>query len=303
MPRRARVLVCAFNKDIRDTSPTSYRSGSTCSRPTAWGSRALKAGTDHTRLDKDKLKRLVGALARARCGPLAHRCEQADRPGEGCRSPLPEGVERRRRRCRPLPRRPGARQRRSALGLSPEQAAELRAQLVEACSELLVTCGGGHRCPRLRRHALVAGHPRLEPRALGLGGRRRGPGPPRPARADRLLARPGARLLVVGDDRQAIYKFRGADARAFDTLAERFGCTILPLSITYRCPTSVVDLARTGAGLRGRRGRSGRRGGQRRAARCGETCPGDFVISRKNARWCGTPSRPWLRGACGHRGA
>lgn len=54
---------------------------------------------------------------------------------------------------------------------------------------------------------------------------------------------PGARLVAVGDPAQAIYGFRGADSDALGVLGEAFGCTTLPLSITYRCPTSVVKYA------------------------------------------------------------
>ncbi len=51
------------------------------------------------------------------------------------------------------------------------------------------------------------------------------------------------RIFIIGDRRQAIYAFRGADAGAMDHLSERFSCTELPLSICYRCPKEVVRLA------------------------------------------------------------
>lgn len=58
-------------------------------------------------------------------------------------------------------------------------------------------------------------------------------------------ARPhDGRTVVVGDDRQAVYAFRGADDRAFDRVVEALDAKIMPLSITYRCPRSVVRLAR-----------------------------------------------------------
>lgn len=51
-------------------------------------------------------------------------------------------------------------------------------------------------------------------------------------------------LLVVGDDRQAIYAFRGASHNSLDLLAEEYDITdIFPLTTTFRCPTSVVELA------------------------------------------------------------
>jgi DNA helicase-2/ATP-dependent DNA helicase PcrA len=51
------------------------------------------------------------------------------------------------------------------------------------------------------------------------------------------------RFCCVGDPKQAIYGFRGADTRAMDTTIERLRAKIFPLSITYRCPTSHVKLA------------------------------------------------------------
>lgn len=54
----------------------------------------------------------------------------------------------------------------------------------------------------------------------------------------------GGRVLFVGDRRQAIYAFAGADAESFErTLAYCKGKT-LPLSVCYRCPTGALDLAR-----------------------------------------------------------
>jgi DNA helicase-2/ATP-dependent DNA helicase PcrA len=52
-------------------------------------------------------------------------------------------------------------------------------------------------------------------------------------------------LCAVGDPRQAIYAFTGADAGAFDRIREATGAELLPLSICYRCPRAVIDLAKT----------------------------------------------------------
>lgn len=68
--------------------------------------------------------------------------------------------------------------------------------------------------------------------------------PTRRALARRMLKHNG-RALFVGDDRQAIYGFTGADADALSVLTEEFGCALLPLTVTYRCPKAVVALART----------------------------------------------------------
>jgi DNA helicase-2/ATP-dependent DNA helicase PcrA len=53
----------------------------------------------------------------------------------------------------------------------------------------------------------------------------------------------GGRLLFVGDRRQAIYAFSGADARSMERIEERTQAERLPLSICYRCPSSHVALA------------------------------------------------------------
>jgi DNA helicase-2/ATP-dependent DNA helicase PcrA len=55
--------------------------------------------------------------------------------------------------------------------------------------------------------------------------------------------REGGRILAVGDTKQNIYEFRGADARAFDNVRERLDAVELPLSICYRCSKAVVKRA------------------------------------------------------------
>lgn len=51
------------------------------------------------------------------------------------------------------------------------------------------------------------------------------------------------RIIVVGDDRQAIYGFAGADSDALPNLISTFDCTVLPLSITFRCGKAIVRKA------------------------------------------------------------
>ena len=59
----------------------------------------------------------------------------------------------------------------------------------------------------------------------------------------RKLLTPLSRLVAVGDPAQAIYGFRGADAEAFGLIKSEFGCTELPLSVSYRCAQAVVKKA------------------------------------------------------------
>lgn len=59
----------------------------------------------------------------------------------------------------------------------------------------------------------------------------------------RKVMRPGARIVAVGDPAQAIYGFRGADSGSMDLMAQEFNMFRLPLTISYRCPTSVVTYA------------------------------------------------------------
>lgn len=51
------------------------------------------------------------------------------------------------------------------------------------------------------------------------------------------------RVLAVGDDRQAIYGFRGADSASMERLRERYDMQVLPLNVTHRCATKIVALA------------------------------------------------------------
>jgi DNA helicase-2/ATP-dependent DNA helicase PcrA len=58
-----------------------------------------------------------------------------------------------------------------------------------------------------------------------------------------MIAMKTGRLVAVGDPAQAIFGFRGSDADSLNAIAREFNATPFPLSITYRCPTSVVALA------------------------------------------------------------
>lgn len=51
------------------------------------------------------------------------------------------------------------------------------------------------------------------------------------------------RIIAIGDPCQAIYSFRGADPEAMQSFMVQMNATQLPLSICYRCPKKVVELA------------------------------------------------------------
>ncbi len=53
------------------------------------------------------------------------------------------------------------------------------------------------------------------------------------------------RLIAVGDTKQAIYGFRGADSDAMSLLQSEFRAKALPLSICYRCDRAIVELAQS----------------------------------------------------------
>lgn len=55
----------------------------------------------------------------------------------------------------------------------------------------------------------------------------------------------GGRFIAVGDPRQAIYGFAGADVESFNLLKKIPGTVKLPLSVCYRCDKDIIDLAKS----------------------------------------------------------
>jgi superfamily I DNA/RNA helicase len=114
----------------------------------------------------------------------------------------------------------------------------------------------------------------------------------------RLIAKimkPGGRAVFVGDPAQAIYGFRGADAKSIQRISEEFECKQLPLSISYRCPKSVVRLAQTlvphiEAAPDAQDGRVRKRGGLFSTK---SYQPGDLVLCRNNSPLVSMAS--WMR--------
>jgi superfamily I DNA/RNA helicase len=59
------------------------------------------------------------------------------------------------------------------------------------------------------------------------------------------LVREGGKIIAIGDPRQSIYQFRGADSEAIPNVIARTHARTLPLSVCYRCARSIVELAAT----------------------------------------------------------
>lgn len=60
----------------------------------------------------------------------------------------------------------------------------------------------------------------------------------------RALVKKGGRVVAVGDRHQAIYGFTGADNDSLDLIGKDFNCSYMPLTVTFRCPKSVVNFSK-----------------------------------------------------------
>lgn len=59
----------------------------------------------------------------------------------------------------------------------------------------------------------------------------------------RRMRGPFGRLVCAGDRHQAIYGFRGADTHSIAHMTETFSLRQLPLTVSFRCPSAVVEVA------------------------------------------------------------
>ena len=57
------------------------------------------------------------------------------------------------------------------------------------------------------------------------------------------IMKPSSRFICVGDVRQCIYGFSGADVESFKSIQKMPNTTTLPLSICYRCDKEIVRFA------------------------------------------------------------
>lgn len=102
----------------------------------------------------------------------------------------------------------------------------------------------------------------------------------------RSAARASGRICVVGDNRQALYSFMGADANAVDRMKLELDAVEMPLSATFRCPSRVVAMAQVY--VPDYRSAPGAAPGVISSLgdvenMPGRVAPGDFVLSRSNA--------------------
>jgi len=102
--------------------------------------------------------------------------------------------------------------------------------------------------------------------------------------------RAGGRFIGVGDEKQSIYRFRGAGVDVIPNMIQEFRAQVLPLPITYRCPIAVVNqVKKLVPDLEARPNAP-----QGLVTKCtiehmvDQAQPGDFILSRKNAPLMGT---------------
>lgn len=109
-----------------------------------------------------------------------------------------------------------------------------------------------------------------------------------PAQTELLLGglKRGGRVTAVGDSKQAIYAFRGAAGDAMQKMTTRLHAKTLPLSVCYRCASSIVRYAQQWVpdlevAPNAEPGELVRDVTAARMIRDAE--PGDFILSRVNA--------------------
>lgn len=100
-----------------------------------------------------------------------------------------------------------------------------------------------------------------------------------------LLVRSADRAVAVGDPRQSIFAWRGADPQAMPNMVRRLDALQLPLLTCYRCGTEIIREACTIYPVI--KAPPGQRTGSVQYASWArlvdQAAPGDFVVSRLNA--------------------
>lgn len=100
-----------------------------------------------------------------------------------------------------------------------------------------------------------------------------------------MVCKKGGRIAVIGDDKQSIYGFRGADSTSLDRLKKALRATEMGLTTTYRCGKNIVREARRL--VPDFHAFEGNPDGVVRTTNIGiamtEADVGDFILSRTNA--------------------
>jgi superfamily I DNA/RNA helicase len=90
------------------------------------------------------------------------------------------------------------------------------------------------------------------------------------------------RVIYVGDENQAIYRFAGADAQSFNSISNE-NTISLPLSVCYRCAKNIVVEASRVVGDENIKPFEGQELGVVKNGKIEEIKEGDFVLCRNNA--------------------
>lgn len=98
---------------------------------------------------------------------------------------------------------------------------------------------------------------------------------------NKIIKKDTGRLISVGDENQMIYGFNGSDSDSFGWFRNRENTTELPLTTSYRCAKSIIELAQTIVPTI--RYKDGAEEGEVINGSVLELAkPGDFVLARKN---------------------
>lgn len=100
-----------------------------------------------------------------------------------------------------------------------------------------------------------------------------------------LALNAGRRVILVGDDRQAIYAWRGAGYGVLRQMTDKLGAVELPLTTTYRCGKRIVESVQTIVpDYRAHESNGDGTVEYTDVTKCvAQAKPGDFVLSRTNA--------------------
>lgn len=112
----------------------------------------------------------------------------------------------------------------------------------------------------------------------------------------------GGRVVIVGDDRQAIYSFRGADSGCLDRLKAELNADEHGLTETFRCGRVIVAEAATMVPdfTAGATNPEGEILGMTTDEMAAHAAPGDFILSRKKAPTVSTAIRLLRAGKRAH---